>query len=157
MFEFSETTKDRIEILNSVLNNLGQASILENESFEIDHSSTRSHLLIARIAKVGSCPLIFYFEEDSIRIDICEINEAFEFDAQEIDNARESVIAFVKSLLTSFVLIEFSKSPHWRSRMYLFDSQGVCVLKRKIRGLFDVFSEWDFERHLYFPIWQDSV
>jgi len=148
----SDITKDRVDIFNSVLRDLGHLSIFENDHFEIDSESVRSHFVKVRTNGPDTCPNEFYFEEDSLRVDIAGINEAFEFNADYIDQNRNDLREFLRILLTSFILIEFKGSPHWKSRVYFFDDFGRCVLKSKLRGIVNLFSEWEFEKNLFSPL-----
>ncbi len=148
----SDLTNDRIEIVNAVLRDLGYASVFENDRFEIDMESVRSHFLKIRTKGPATCPIVIYFEEDSLRVDVAEIDEAFEFDADYIDHNRGDLEEFLRILLTSFILIEFKDSPHWKSRVYFFNDSGRCVFKSKLRGIVNLFSEWDFEKKLFSPL-----
>lgn len=148
----SELNCDHLSLVNSVLRDLGHVPIPENDCFEIESESIRSHFLKVRTKGSRSCPIVIYLEEDSLRIDIAEINEAVEFTAADIDQRPNDLKGFLRVLFTSFIVIEYKISPQWRSRAYFFDGSGKCVLKMKLCGILNIFSEWEFERILYTPL-----
>lgn len=153
--KFSDITNHQINLLDSVLNSIGVQSLFENPDFSIDKESLGYHHVMVNIfsGRKKSVPLILFLEGDGIRLDVCGINEAFEWANKDIYTSGESVASFFKKLFTSYVLMESCGSANAKSRMYLFDKKGLLIDKYMLRGFIHRYSGWDCDKALFVPIY----
>lgn len=152
--EFSENTNHKIRLLNSILNDLGVQELFENPEFAIDMDSAGYHRLVINIPSGTrrTTPLTLYLEGDGIRLDVCEVNEAFEWTNEDVFTSREQIVDFFTKVFTSYILVESCGSANSKSRIYLFDKSGSLVGKYAVRGFVQKFSGWDCEKFLFLPI-----
>jgi hypothetical protein len=155
MIELSDITNHQVKLLNSVLNAIGVQSLFKNPDFAIDMDSLGYHHMVINIisGKKRTTPLILFLEGDGIRLDICGLDEAFEWTTEDIYTSRESIIDFFKKLFTSYILVESCSSANAKSRMYLFDNGGILLEKYILRGFIHSFSGWNCDKKLFFPIY----
>lgn len=152
--EFSDNTIHHIELINSVLDDIGVPRLFENSDFVADMDSAGYYSLVIDVApgnrRTGPFTL---FLGDGIRLDVCGINESFEWTNEQIFTSRASITDFFKKLFTSYILMESCGSANAKSRMYLFDKEGNFVEKYALRGFVQKFSGWECEKVLFTPIY----
>ncbi len=95
------------------------------------------------------------FEGEGIRLDVCGVDEAFEWAAEDVDASCDEIIAFFTTLFTSYVLMETCGAANWKSRMNLFNKHGDQVGKYALSGFIQHFSGWDCDKHLFFPMYDE--
>ena len=156
--EFSDLTNHKIELLDSVLRAIGVSSLFENPDFKIDEGSKGFHNLIINVYSDEriTVPLAILIEGDGLRVDVCGLDEAFEWPDDYVFTARQEIVDFFYKLFTSYVLIE-TCGPAWaKTRMYLFGTDGQLLCKHGLRGFFQGFSGWDCDKTLYFPLYKNQ-
>lgn len=152
--EFSDSTNHNIELINGVLESVGASGIFENLDFMLDLDSAGYYSLVAKIAtERRSVPLTLIIEGDGIRLDVCGLNEAFEWSKDKILDSRDEVDDFFRKLFTSYILVESCGSANAKSRMFLFDKQGSFIDKYALRGFVQKYSGWDCDKYLFFPVY----
>lgn len=153
--EFSDITNHQISLLNSVLDHIGVPNLFENPNFSVDMDSLGYHYVKIKVISNNkkNVPLTFLLEGDGIRLDVYGIEEAFEWTNENIYTSRKDIVDFLVSLFTSYILIESCNSAYSKSRMYLFDKEGVFNNKYVLRGFIHKFSGWDCDKSLFLPIY----
>jgi hypothetical protein len=152
---FSPSLTENIRLLNNVLDTINVPPLFENLILVPDRSGYGSHDAVRFASEnlgLNTLPIDLYLFSDSIRIDIFDIPESFEWNNHQIHNDPNSLKAVFLNLLTCYSLLEYKKSPHSNSRIYFFDRHGEMGSKFVIRGLGNWQSTWGFEKHLFFPI-----
>lgn len=154
MEEISDVTTRNIELIDSVLDSIGAPPLFENPNFEIDPDSLGYYRVIVKMVSSRlTVPLIILLEGDSIRLDVFNLNEAFEWSSKMILNSRQEVVDFFRKLFTSYIMIESGLNPNSKSRMYLFDKQGALTDKYLLRGFMNPYTGWNCDKALYFPLY----
>ena len=153
--EFSDLTMDRIGMFNKIFFELDIPTLFDNIDIVIDKDSLSfRHIIFAiYVENKTTIPLTVMIEEDSIRLDVCNLPETFEWSKSDIKDERDEIIEFFKKLLTSFVLVEGCGSLHRKSRMYLFDEQGVFIEKYILRGFAHSYTGWNCDKQMFFPLY----
>jgi hypothetical protein len=154
-FQFSEIIQQQISVLNSVLNDLGRLPLFENADFTIDRKSAGTFFLRICLSnlKNSSIPVDILLEGDRMRLDIFHLSESFEWSKNEVNGECEKIKSFFKELFTSYILIESCDAPYKKSQMYFFNENGDLINKYKLRGLVHIFSEWNYDKKLFLPIY----
>jgi hypothetical protein len=153
--EFSENTKHKISLLNTVLDGLRVQRLFENPDFIADMDSAGYHRVVIDVfsGSKRTAPLTLYLQGDSIRLDICGIVEAFEWSNEDVFKSRVKIVDFFTKLFTSYLLVESCGSVGLKSRMYLFNKDGDFIEKFALRGFVHRYSGWDCDKHLFLPLY----
>lgn len=150
----SEFVNSNLELLNEVLTSIQASPLPESDYFVEDQSGFSSFHAIRFASEPGSnnyLPLDIYIFSDSIRIDVCDIQESFEWNRNDIQNDPDAVKHIFSCLLTGYSLFEFCGSGHSDSKLYVFDENGKSKLEVRLRGFLNFFFKSKCERHLFFP------
>jgi hypothetical protein len=151
--EYSDEVKQKLKLVNGILRSVGVPPLFENEYFIFDSKYASFHGIRFSSETGGDnfLPIDLYLESDSIRIDILDIPESFEWSNKMLANSQDSIANTFTWMLTGFSVLEYCGSPHTNSRLYIFSTEGHQLTKLVIRGWFNLFSRWQCERHLFFP------
>ena len=153
--EFSDKIQHQILLLDEVLQSIGTRKTFENAAFSVELGSAGYHQMVIHVTGSedgNNLPLSIWLQSESLRLDVCGLNEAFEWTDDDIFKSRADVVSFLRKLFTSFVLIEICGSANMKSRMFLFDKAGALLEKFALRGFVQKFSGWECEKVLYMPI-----
>jgi hypothetical protein len=156
-FELGDEVLHQLKILDEVMDDLGLPPVAENPDFEI-HKSSSTFGLDMSIVRPGrrAVRIDLYLEGGGLRIDIDEIPEAFVWPNRSLDYPNE-VIAFIKQLLTSHVLMKYCGT---HTVMCLLDSNGESVFETTLRyhsllaGISSVFLSRNCEQKLFWPVYE---
>lgn len=153
-FQFGDVILRQLDILDSVLSDLGRLSLFENSDFTINKESAGTFFLrISLNIESSNIPIDILLEGDGMRLDIFHLPESFEWSKRRIEQERGDIELFFKNLLTSYVLIEGYGLLRNKSCMYLFDKKGKMIEKHILSGIIHTFSSWEQYKSLFFPIY----
>ena len=153
--EFSPSVIDKIDLLNTVLNELGVAGLFENADFSVDSESAGYYQVIVNSAPGNrkNLPFSLFLLGDEIRLDICGIAESFEWTNEDVAKSRNQIVSFFKKLFTGYILVESCGAANSKSRIYFFNKDGDFVEKYSLRGFIQKYAGWDCDKHLFFPLY----
>jgi len=109
-YEFDEQVLKIVRLFDEVLNELCEPPLLENRNFKVvsDFTLFPTYLVMKTANNIkNTLPITIWFEGDSLRIDIDEIPETFEWAKKHIDQDKNAVIQLIKNLFTGYVLIDY--------------------------------------------------
>lgn len=136
-----------MKLFDEVLAECGESPLLENENFSrFLNFSISSCFLVMELnsSKANTLPIVIWFEADSLRIDIEEMNESFDWSRKQIQEKRAEIINLIKSLFIGFVSIESHKSSRF---IQIFDADGFFVRSFSYNNLFHMITGIYLFRH----------
>lgn len=153
--QFSDLILDRIKLINTVFHRLSVKDFFRNTDILIAEDETSSRCITFSISQPNKIciPLVIILGENSIRVDIYDLVETFEWSKHHIETSSEEVMTFLEELFSSYILFESYGNPNKKSYMYLFDKNGVMIKEHPLRGLVHIFSHWNSSKSLFFPIY----
>jgi hypothetical protein len=157
-FEFGEIILQQLDLLNSVLDKLGEPRIFGNSKFLINYDSAATFYLRIEYTNNERVHLQFHIhlEGDGMRLDVQGLSESFEWSKNKLLTAKNEIALFFQQLLTSYVLFESCGDSQSKSRMYIFGANGELIEKYTLRGFIHSYSGWNCDKKLFFPICQNQ-
>lgn len=160
--EFDESLIRNVRLFDEVLKELGELPLFENRKFTVYSSpGIFPHYLVMETTneKENTVPITVWFEGDSLRIDLEEISETFDWSKENIDNEREKVVEFIRNLFTGYILIETRGASRF---IQIFDADGSFVQPLSYNNLFHMLTGLYLWRHknyrrLYLPMFSKKI
>lgn len=147
---FSKKMTDAIATIDEVLASFGVPGLLNNPDFVTNNELTLENYLQLELRRnANHVKLVMIISGGDIRFDIDKAEEISEWPLKELQNDRGKFVAFMKTLFTSYVLVEHYGAPV--SRISFFDGNGKCIDVYKYRKGLGL--KGDREDRLYFPIY----
>jgi hypothetical protein len=126
---------NKINLVNSVLDNLNVASLETNKDFITDESFHQEHYVKFLLQKPNCIELQLIFINNALQINIDRTNESFEWSDEQIQGNINDVKGFIKMLFTSVIKVEYCGSNYTKINFY--DGNGDCVKTLKfVTGLY---------------------
>ncbi|MBK7883795.1 MAG: hypothetical protein IPJ81_08335 [Chitinophagaceae bacterium] len=133
--KYENEVYDKIDLVNSVLENLNVASLETNRDFIIDKSYYQEHYVKFLLQKPNCIELQLIFINNAIQINIDRTNETFEWSDKQIQKNINEVKGFIKMLFTSTIKVEYCGFNY--TKIYFYDVSGNCVKNLKyVTGLY---------------------
>lgn len=160
-YEFENYLLDNVKLFDEVLNELGEPPLFENDNFStfLDFPITLNYLVVElNSSKASTLPITIWFEGDSLRIDIEQMSETFDWSKKQIDETREKVIELIRNLFTGYVLIETRGASRF---VQIFDATGFFVHSFSYNNLFHMLTglylfRYKSYRRLYLPVFSKT-
>jgi hypothetical protein len=155
--EFDEKLLENVSLFDGILSELGEPPLFENSNFRVftDITTFPTYLVMETTQqKTNTLPMMIWFEGDDLVIDLDGMRETFEWSKKQIEEDKNSVLDFIRNLLTGYVLIE----THGASRfVQIFDESGFFAHSYSYNNLFHMVTglylfRKNSYRQLYLPM-----
>lgn len=150
---YSEKQLRNIHFLNEILDDLDQPKIEENGLFKRDEEVSGYGYAAYRLTghENPDLHLSVHIAQDAIWFNIDRMWECFEWGQRHIDSEPELVKSWIRTILTSHILIEHRGSGFTRIRF--FNREGVCTNSCKLYDRIWMFGRAKFK--LYTPVFEN--
>jgi hypothetical protein len=133
--KYENEVYSKIELINSVLKDIGIPSLKTNKDFTIDEHFHQEHYVKFSLQKTNCINLELIFINNALQINIDRTNESFEWSNKQIKENVEEIKSFVKVLFTSRIKVKYCGSNY--TKISFFDGNGCNVKTLKyVSGLY---------------------
>jgi hypothetical protein len=115
----------KIELVNSILNELNALPLEINKDFIIDETFHQKHYVKFKIQIPGSIALQLIFVSDALQINIDRTNESFEWSNKQIEDNENAVKDFIKMIFTCSIMVKYCGLNY--TKIYFYNADRHCI------------------------------